>query len=144
MCTEFVLRASQPDGAWRRAGAWPPAALLTPLISSFSACPDWTRIPVGVGCVSLLPHRQVSPSMAPWMSFQPVHFATRIHTFGNCMRPHSAAFFLGSWVCLCTLGYVTFPLSPMPLTYSPLALPRKSRMVKKKKSFGMLRIWKES
>lgn len=53
-----MLRASQPDHAWRRTGAWPPAFLLIPLISSFSTCPDWTRIPCG--CVSLLPHRQVS------------------------------------------------------------------------------------
>lgn len=55
---ECMIRASQPDHAWRRTGSWPLAALLIPLISSFSTCPDWTRIPCG--CVSLLPHRQVS------------------------------------------------------------------------------------
>lgn len=139
-----MLRASQPDRAWRT-GSWPPAALLIPLISSFSTCPDWTRVPCG--CVSLLPHRQVS-SFESLLHGPMDVFPTSMLCFPNTriweLRASSKCGILFraavqrpqlpfplTWACLCILGHVTFPLSPMPLTCSPLTLPRKSKMVTK-------------
>lgn len=140
-----MLGASQPDRAWRRTGAWPPAALLIPLISSFSTCPDWTRIPCG--CDSLLLHRQVSSfesllhgSMDVFPTSMLCCLNTRIwepRAFSKCgilsgqlCSDHS--YFSRSPGCVCAYMAASHFLCLLcPSLVPPLTLPRKSRMARK-------------